>query len=241
MQDRPSSRPSPPRAGRPNRAVAAALALALALPGCAGGAGVNEPGLTPQQQALRQQSANWNRTVAEGAVLAGVAGAVAGALLAGPNNRAGGAAAGAGLGALIGALAGTQVAGVQGRQASGAQNAQERLASAQQSAQQLEQTADTAERTAGENRTRLAQLDRQYRAGQVTAAQYRQQAASMRRDAEVMRKAAKDADTASQEMVSQINRTPGLANEERKISEARSRLEYTASELETALRRVPAG
>lgn len=237
METSPLSRPR-----HANRAVAAAMALALALPGCAD-MGLNGTGapLTPQQQALRQQQQNWNQTVATGAILTSALGAGLGALAGGSGNRGRGAVIGGLAGLLTGLVAGSVVANSNQRQAQSAQTAEERLASAQQAAQQLEQTANAAEQTATDNRARLAQLDRQYRAGQVTAAQYRAEAATMREDVQVMRKAVTDADKARLQMTQAVNSTPGLAAQERKLGEAQSRLSFSATELEDALQRVPAG
>jgi outer membrane lipoprotein SlyB len=222
------------------RITAAALSLALLLPACEtpGGAyGAPAAPLTPQQQAMREQSQRWNRTVATGALVGTAAGAGLGAAFA--RNSGTGALIGAGVGLLAGALAGAMVAdrnlAFENREGSASQ----RIASAQQIAANLNSAAAASEQVTADNRRRLADLDRQYRAGQITAAQYQSQTATMRQDVEVMRKTAAEARDARQRLVASAREVPQLMNEESKIDGAQRRLEVSANDLEEALRRVP--
>lgn len=221
------------------RAAAAVLSLSLLLPACAApeaGAG----SLSPQQQALRQQALRWNQTAATGALAGAAAGAGIGAM-ANRENAGTGALVGAGIGLLAGLMAGTVVAnrnlGFENRE----QSASQRIAAARQIAQNLDNAAASSEQVATQNRQRLAELDRQYRAGQLTTAQYRRQTETMRQDLEVMRKTATEARDARQRLLASGREVPQLLNEEAKIDGAQRRLESSASDLETALRRVPTG
>jgi chromosome segregation ATPase len=187
---------------------------------------------------MRQQSQRWNQTAATGA-LAGAAMGAAGAAALGRGNTGQNALIGAGIGALVGLAAGMAVAernlAFENREASASQ----RIQSAQQVANNLNNAAASSEAVAKQNQQRLAQLDRQYRAGQITAAQYRSETETMRQDAELMRKTAGEARDARQRLVASSRQVPQLMNEEAKIDQAQRRLESAADDLESALRRVP--
>ncbi len=227
------------------RVTAAVLAASIALSGCADMSGMQGAGgnayLSPEQQALRQQSQT--STIATGALLTGLLGAGAGYVGARATGGRGGQGAliGGLLGAVAGGLLGNQVGNANAAQGRQEGSAQARVEAAQRSADELQQTADTAERASETNRARLATLDRQYRAGQVTVAQYRAEVGAMRQDAQLMRKSADDAGQARDGIQQALARNPGLVSTDSKISEAQSRLRFTAGELEDALRRVPAG
>jgi len=222
------------------RKAAFALSFVVLLPACQTGmAGSSTGSLTPQQQALRDQSSRWYQTVGTGALVGAASGAALGAAVS--RDRGQGAAIGAGLGLLMGLAAGAFVAernlGFENREASATQ----RIQSAQQVAANLQQAAATSERVTADNKVRLAQLDRQYRANQITAAQYRAQTEAMRQDVDVMRKTANEARDARQQLVASARQVPQLMNEEPKIDAAQRSMERSAAELETALRQVPLG
>ena len=221
------------------RGAAALLSLSLLLPACQNpNVGAGGQPLTAEQQAMRQQSQRWNQTAATGA-LAGAATGAAAAAAFGRGNTGQNALIGAGIGALVGLAAGMAVAernlAFENREASASQ----RIQSAQQIAGNLNNAAASSEAVAKQNQQRLAQLDRQYRAGQITAAQYRAETATMRQDAELMRKTAGEARDARQRLVASARQVPQLMNEEAKIDQAQRRLESAADDLESALRRVP--
>jgi gas vesicle protein len=196
--------------------------------------------LTPEQQAMRQQAQRWNQTAVTGA-LAGAAMGAAGAAAFGRGNTGQNALIGAGIGALVGLAAGMLVAennlGFEKREASASQ----RIEAAQQIASNLNNTAAASEQVARQNRQKLAQLDRQYRAGQISAAQYQAETETMRQDAQLMRKTAEEARDARQRLVASAREVPQLMNEEAKIDQAQRRMEAAADNLESALRRVPTG
>ena len=227
---------------RTTRAVASALSFALLLSACQGGgiAGANAAALSPQQQQLRQQSERWNRTVLTGAGVGALGGAGLGAL-ADRRNPGRGALIGATAGLIAGALAGAGVAGRNLEFENRELSAGQRIEAAQQISQNLNNAAATSERVANENRQKLAQLDRRFRSGQITAAHYRSETSAMQQDAEVMRKTAGDARNARERLLESSRQVPQLINEESKIDSAQRRLESSASDLEAALRRVPTG
>jgi len=223
------------------KSAAALLSLSLLLPACQNpNVGAGGQPLTAEQQAMRQQSQRWNQTAATGA-LAGAATGAAAAAAFGRGNTGQNALIGAGIGALVGLAAGMAVAernlGFEKREASASQ----RIEAAQQVASNLNNTAAASEQVARQNQQRLARLDQQYRAGQISAAQYRSQTETMRQDAELMRKTAGEARDARQRLVASAREVPQLMNEEAKIDQAQRRLEAAADDLESALRRVPTG
>jgi hypothetical protein len=220
--------------------AAMALSLMLVLTACqTPGSAAGAAGLSPQQQALREQSNRWNMTVGTGALVGAGGGAAIGAAAAGRNNRAAGAVVGGLVGLIGGAVAGTAIAnrnlGFENRELSAAQ----RTESAQQVAQNLNNAASTAEQVTQDNRRRLAQLDQQFRGGQITAAQYRDESASMRQDVDLMKRTSGEAKDARQRLVASASNQPQLMAQEGRIDSAQRRLEVSANDLEDALRRVP--
>lgn len=220
------------------RKTGLALAVVLLLPACQGGMGGSSGPLTPQQQALRDQSNRWWQTTATGALAGAATGAAIGALASG-NNRGSGALIGAGIGLLAGTLAGVMVAernyGFEKRESS----AQDRIASAQQMSANLQQAAATSEQVTAQNKQKLAMLNRQYEAKQISAAQYRAETNAMREDVDLMRKTAKDAGEARQKLAANAREIPQLMSEDPKISSAQQRMDRSANELDAALKSVP--
>jgi hypothetical protein len=92
-----------------------------------------------------------------------------------------------------------------------------------------------------ENARRLEALDRQYRARQITAAQYREAAASARTDKDVIDRTAADARDVRQRMNSQRGQLPEITAAEARIGPAQRSLEASAARLDELLARVPAG
>lgn len=223
------------------RSMAVVLSFALMLPACGtpGAADVTNAALTPQQQALRDQSSRWNQTTMTGALAGAALGAGAGALVGG-KNRGTSALIGAGLGLAAGLAAGAVVANRNLAFENREMSAGQRIEAAQQIAVNLNNAAAASERVTQDNRQKLAQLDRQFRAGQITSAQFRGETETMRSDVELMRKTAAEAQDARQRLVASGREVPQLMREETKIDSAQRRLEVSAGELETALRRVPA-
>lgn len=215
--------------------VVAALVLSLSLGGCVT-ASESAENLTPAQRELRQQTQRFNETVATGAVAGAALGCLVG-VLASSRNRGAGCAVGAGVGALAGGGTGYYIASRNEQYASREQAANARAAAARKEADDLARTADVAERVTRENKAQLASLDQRYRAGQLTAAQYRAQTEAMREDAKTIRKASEEAGKAQ----SAMNSDGGAAREQApRVAQAQRRLDSSARELEEALNRVPA-
>lgn len=232
------------RRGRIGKArLGALLAVALLAQGCAstGGPFANTANLTPAQRQLRSQDQRWWQTTATGAAAGAALGATAGMAFAHPNQRGEAALLGALIGGVAGLMAGASMAdrtlGFENREAS----ANQRIASAQQAASSFEQAARTAEQVTAENSRRLEALDRQYRARQITAAQYRAAAQPIMQDKELMERAAADARTMRQRIIGQGDAVPGITAAEARIGPAQRSLESSAAQLDELLRRVPAG
>jgi outer membrane lipoprotein SlyB len=223
--------------------LGALLGVALLVQGCAttGGPMANTANLTPAQRQLRDQDQRWWQTTATGAVSGAALGAVAGAAFGGRNNRGEAALIGALIGGIAGTMAGATMANrtleFENREAS----AHQRIASAQQAAASFEQAAMTAKQVTDENSRRLEALDRQYRARQITAEQYRRAAAPIQQDKELMERAAGDARSMRERMVGQRDALPGITSAEARIGPAQRSLEASAAQLDDLLRRVPPG
>lgn len=130
------------------KSAAVLLSLSLLLPACQNpNASASGQPLTAEQQAMRQQSQRWNQTAATGA-LAGAATGAAAAAAFGRGNTGQNALIGAGIGALVGLAAGMAVAernlAFENREASASQ----RIQSAQQVANNLNNTAAASEQVA---------------------------------------------------------------------------------------------
>jgi hypothetical protein len=218
------------------------LACGLALAGCSGtpGAGGSAQDLTGSQQELRQRTSRFNETILTGGLLGAAVGAVGGCLAAG-RNCGQGAAIGGVAGGAVGAAAGYYIATRNEQFASREQAAQARIGAARREADDLQRTATVADQVARDNRSRLAELERRYRAGQITAAEYRSEAAPMRDDLEQIRKAQAAAGQARTQMNADAAGQADLRREAGRVGEAEQRLRGAASRLEDALRQVPAG
>lgn len=214
------------------RKIGLALACVSMLSACEAGMASSTP-LTPQQQALRDQSKRWWQTSVTGAAVGAASGAAIGAMASG-NSR--GALIGAGVGLLAGALAGVLVAErnfeFEKREAS----AQDRIRAAQQVAVNLQQAAATSETVTKQNIQRLKVLDQQYAAKQISAGQYQSELNGMRDDAALIRKTAQEAGEARSRLAASSRDVPQLMSEDAKFSAAQKRLDRTADDLDAALR-----
>jgi hypothetical protein len=218
------------------RFIVALLCVAMTTAGCAS----NQPeaGLTPEQNALRAQKANWNKTVLTGALAGAALGAGIG-LAAGGANRGAVAGVAALAGLLIGAAAGALVAERNLKFERRELDAEQRIAAAQESTQNLQARAATAEALAAKDRARLDELDQQYRTNQITAAKYRAEAASIKKDAELIKESSEDAKSARTKIVTSSQQVPALMAEEPKMGEAQRRLDQSADQIEEKLNRIP--
>jgi hypothetical protein len=218
--------------------VAAVFGATVLISGCAQ-VGAHNENLTPEQRELRERTQRFNETVITGAAAGAVLGGVLGALVS--RDRAQGAVIGAAAGAALGGGAGYYIATRNERFATREEAANARITAARREANDLARTASVAERVTRENRARIGELDRRYRAGQITAAQYRQETASMREDLSNMRNAARKAGEVSVAMAGDAGSSDAaLRAQANRAAEAQRTLERSAAQLEEALRRVPA-
>lgn len=130
--------------------------------------------MTPEQQQLHASNNRFRSTVAEAAVLGTVLGAGLGYLTGGAK----GALIGAGAGLATGAAAGYLVAQNNYAQSRTEQNYQAAIADARSQANAFGHDAALSEAVASEATAKAGQLDAQYRAHTISAAQYSQNFAS---------------------------------------------------------------
>lgn len=219
------------------RLMAVVVALPLALSACVG-APAYDPNLTPAQNQLRQANANWNSTVATGALAGAATGALAGAALSG--NRGQGALIGGLIGLAGGLAAGAMVADRNFTFANREASAQNRIENATAVANALEEQSRTAQQVVEQNRRTLADLNRQYRARQISAAEFQARTETMRTDLAAMRQGVENGKQARDQINQVSGDLPALRAQEDRIRPAQRRLEASAAELEEMLRQVPA-
>jgi hypothetical protein len=150
--------------------LAVAMPTALTLSGCAM-TSADDPNLSPAEQQLRQQSANFDKTILEGVGL----GAAAGALLVGlldPHHLQG-AAIGAAGGAALGGAAGYGIAENNQSQANTETSYNDQISAARTSAEEFNESARTAETVADEATTEASRLQAEYASQQISADGYR--------------------------------------------------------------------
>ncbi|MFA5119849.1 YMGG-like glycine zipper-containing protein [Zavarzinia sp.] len=185
-----------------------ALAAALGLAGCASGGryggdpyggGYYDQSLTPAQSALRSQTDRFNETVGTGAVAGALLGALIGAA-ADPHHAGRGAAIGAVAGGLVGGASGYYIASQNEQYASREQALDARIQAAQNEAQSYRQIAQSSARVAAENRQRIAELEQQYRRGQISAKDFAARTEVMNEDLQRMDEALSNANDVRQKM-----------------------------------------
>jgi hypothetical protein len=208
-----------------------------------------EPGLSPQQQALRggigqHQNVDYvprvrtGETMAEGALLLGLLGAGIGALAGGGR----GAAIGAGAGAVAGAGGGALVAQNAQTQANREAALRASINRANADAQKFRGYAMAANQVAGEARQRIAQLNARYRAGQITEGQFRSETASYQRDLQAMRTLIADGSRVQGGMGAAASSTsPGFVGPAQGVGGSVADLNRAAADLARSLATVPGG
>jgi hypothetical protein len=171
------------------KVFALALVATLGLTACqTSGGRADDPNLTPAQRQLRQETARFNQTVGEGAVIGAVAGGLIGALAYSDNPLAG-AAIGAAAGGALGAGAGYFVATQNESYATEEDRLEAEIAAARQEVASYQRIVSSAQAVVDQHKARIAQLNGQLRQGQITASQYRTQTASMEADLQEIRTA----------------------------------------------------
>ncbi len=226
-----------------HRACALLLAACLTLTGCAAGAVADDPSLSPEENQLRKANARFTQTVGEGAAVGAIAGGLAGALLGG-RNRVAMAALGATAGGALGAGAGFLVARNNAARTHSEADYNTAIDQAQQDAAAYRTSADAARGIASNCVAQINALDRQYRARQITAAQFRASVAHYQKDNELLQAQVTGAqDTAnSLRTMGATGNTAGSANSTAAdIDGSRQSLASSAAAISQALSRVPQG
>lgn len=167
------------------RVIAFAAAAGLLLSGCAGGAGAYDANLSPAQNQLRQSNARFNQTVGEGAVAGALLGGVAG-LAFGGRNRAQATLIGATAGGALGAGAGYAVARNNLNRSSTEAQFNTAIQQASADAQFYRDSANSSAQVADEAYADAAKLGTQYRAHQISQAQYRTGLAKYQTDNDIL-------------------------------------------------------
>jgi len=154
------------------RAVAFAAAAGILLSGCAAGSGSYDSGLSPAQNQLRQSNARFNQTIGEGAATGALLGGLAGLALGG-RNRAQATLIGVAAGGALGAGAGYAVANNNLNRSSTEAQFNDAIRQAGADADFYRASANSSAQIADDASADAARLGTQYRARQITQAQYR--------------------------------------------------------------------
>jgi len=168
------------------------LSLVLLLAGCAGTAETGEP-LTPAQASMRQQSADYNRTILEGVGVGALGGAARGAgigAVASSNNRGMGALIGAAIGAVAGGIAGGVTGSYYANKKQEYANEEQRLdaviADIASENQKLEALNRTTQDVVAEDKRKLDSIEQDLAAKKITKAQAQRELASIDGDRRVI-------------------------------------------------------
>lgn len=168
----------------PFRGLAIACAGLIGVSGCA----ATQPSrpLTPAEQRMRAQAADFNRTIAEGVVFGALLGAMAGAATGAAvksKNRGEGAAIGAAIGALAGGLAGGIAGSYYADKKQQYANEEARLnsivADLRQQNTELAALVDSTRTVVAEDQRRLDQINQDLAANRITRQQAQRQLADV--------------------------------------------------------------
>jgi hypothetical protein len=140
--------------------------------------------LSPAEQQLRAQNANYNKTILQGAGVGALAGALIGGLLM--HNHAEGVALGAAAGAAVGGGAGYAVAQNNSNQAASEASYNNQISAAQASAQHYSESARLAQTVADQATAEASQLETQYASQQISVAEYHEKLQRYRQDSDVL-------------------------------------------------------
>jgi hypothetical protein len=144
----------------------------------------NSSDLSPAEQQLRAQDANYNKTILQGAGVGALAGALIGGLLM--SNHAEGAALGAAAGAALGGGAGYAVAQNNSNQAASEASYNNQITAAQASAQHFSEQARLAQTVADQATAEASKLETQYASQQISEAEYREKLDKYRQDNDLL-------------------------------------------------------
>lgn len=220
------------------RAVHLAVAAGLLLSGCAGGSAY-DTSLSPAQNQLRQANARFNQTVGEGAAAGAVLGGIAGLALGG-RNRGQAALIGAAAGGALGAGAGYVVARNNLSRSSSEAQFNDAIQQAAADADAYRTSASASSQIADQATADAARLGSQYRARQITQAQYRAGIAKYQADNDIITKQVSQAQQAASAMRQDSRVASGpnstrLANTADDVEASRQQLEQSRSRLNRLL------
>ncbi|MCB9960315.1 MAG: glycine zipper 2TM domain-containing protein [Rhodospirillaceae bacterium] len=171
---------------KPRAAMAAILAAMMVVSACGSTGGrASSENLTPAQRNLREEADRFNQTIGEGAIAGAIVGGILGALVS-DDNRLAGAAIGAAAGAVVGGGAGYFVAVQNEDYASQEDRLEAEIAAAQQDVARYREIVRTTQQVVDQHKARIAQLNAQYRSGQVSLTTVQSEQATMRQDLELI-------------------------------------------------------
>jgi hypothetical protein len=197
---------------------------------------------------LQQVNDRFKQTVGEGAAFGAVAlgllGAGVGALAGGKKGALIGLGAGAALGAGVGVAMGYIVARKNYLQARTEDTLKQLIAAAHQDADSYHRSATASRDIAAEARVKVAALDKQYRAKQITAEQYRQSAQSYKASSDIMQSQVASSAEKVTAMRSDAQSQTGedrteLLNDAHQVELARRALKESSDSLAATLAMVP--
>ncbi|MCB9946526.1 MAG: hypothetical protein H6842_01715 [Rhodospirillaceae bacterium] len=165
----------PGKIGKTGTLLVLALVLATGLGACQTTKRASGYNPTPQEQALAERNGRFNQTIGEGVL----AGAALGALIGGLAGDWEGAAIGAASGALVGGAAGYFVASENQSYASAEQALNGQIQQARAQIAGYQQDLQMTRELVATRRTRIAQVNAQLRAGQISQAQYQAERAQL--------------------------------------------------------------
>jgi hypothetical protein len=166
------------------------MACILLLAGCASQTGTGGQPQSAAQMQLQQANDRFRQTVGQGAAIGaatlGLLGAGIGAMAGGGKGALIGLGAGAAMGAALGTAMGYVVARKNYLQAKTEENLKQLIAAAHGDADAYHRSAVASRDIAAEAHTKIAALDKQYRAKQISAEQYKQAAQSYKTSSDIM-------------------------------------------------------
>lgn len=184
----------------------------------------NQEGLTPVEQRQLERVRRYASMRVQGAGVGAVLGAVTGALAFG-GNRGAGAAGGAVAGAALGYLAGAYVANLN-------ETAEDRRDDLNVQVDAARRAVDETERAVADNReivsaerSRIERLNRDYRAGDITQEQYRDQIANLETKILIVNESLRAAENDVAAMDSTIQQQQAQSVDPKPLAEQRARME----------------
>jgi outer membrane lipoprotein SlyB len=215
----------------------------LGLSGCATPS-ADDASLSPAEQQLRTQSANFNKTIAEGAGIGALAGALLGGLVS--SNHVEGALIGAAAGGVAGGAGGYAVAENNQARAATETSYNDQIDAARASAREFSESARTAQAVADEATAETSRLQAEYASQQISAAdyhaalkKYQQDNTALASTIEAAQKKASELRTAAAQSSNYESRQ--LTTAANNIDESQSRMLEEQQQISAVLEETPGG